>query len=113
MRSGSLDIGKEIAARNEANTRKPHVPSLEELHAQLPIEQRYCLNYVVLKNTPFHRCQLFFTARMDKYIIRWIDWRRGIVRISIVYPTAYRAKFVWQNELTRWRKSYPLTIPIQ
>jgi hypothetical protein len=109
VRDGSLDLNLETRVRNEAATRKPHVPSLADLHEQLPINEKYCINYVVLKNTPFHRCQLYFTGRMDKFVIRWIDWRRGIVRLSIAYPTAYRAKLSWLSDRTRWRKSFPLT----
>ena len=100
MRETSLDINEEIRARNESNTRKQPVPDISAIRKEIPDPF-----FVLLTNTPFHRCKMFYDLRDRKFILQWVDWRKKEARISITYGSPYRAKLAWQEDRVRWRKT--------
>lgn len=94
----SLDLNLERRLANEKATRVSRVPDITEVRKQIPDPY-----FVVVTDTPFHRCRMYWNGERTKFILQYVLWRTKEVRISITYPTSTRAMFVWMEDKVRWR----------
>lgn len=97
-RNISLDLSEEVRLRNEAATRKPRIPDITEVRKEIPDPF-----FNVIVDNPYHRCRVYWNSTRTKFILQYVLWWKGEVRISIAYPSFTRANYVFQTERVRWR----------
>lgn len=106
--AGSLDLSKEIQARNEAMTRKDRIPELSDLaDVRRNIDDPM---FTQPLNNPAQRLRIYFNSQRTVFILQWVEWRKRQVRISITYPTASLAYQRWVEDRVRWKSPKTITV---
>lgn len=65
------------------------------------------LFYSVVDNAR-QRCRLFYNSQLTCFVLQWVQWEKGLVRLSITYASAERAKNVWFSDTVTWKKEYTI-----
>ena len=96
-------LAAEAAAENIRTMNRGRIPDIKEIREDIkdPL-------FVVPINTPTQRLRMFYNSEHNVFILQWVHWRKGFVKISVKYPTNTRALQVWQEDRVRWRISRKL-----
>lgn len=64
--------------------------------------------FVNIQNNTRQRCRLFWNSQLTVFILQWVHWEKGWVRLSIQYSNSAKAKSAWETDRVIWKKEFPL-----
>lgn len=64
--------------------------------------------FVVIVNNSRQRCRLYWNSGMTVFILQWVHWDQGWVKISGTYSSSNMAKAAWEADRVIWKKKFNL-----
>lgn len=68
-------------------------------------------SFVKIIDNSRQRVRLYFNSRMDVFILQWVHWEQGFVKISWTFDSSNRASVAWHESDKNskiWKKTFKI-----